>query len=83
MRHTFDSRLIQAGISPFLVARLMGHSIPLNSPALKQTYHYTHLTEETARSVVTALDGIERERLRRTQKDTNEGHYECGPLRRL
>lgn len=72
LRHTFGTRLIEAGVSEFLVAKLMGHSIPTSSPSLKQTFHYTHLTEETVRTVIAALDGIERERLRRTRKDTNK-----------
>lgn len=76
LRHTFDSRLMEAGMNPLIVSRLMGHSAPGRGDAhLKMTYHYTHATEQSRTNAVEILDSINSVRLKRTQKtqtrDTN------------
>lgn len=74
LRHTFDSRLMESGVNPLVVSRLMGHSgSHQNVGGLKMTYHYTHLTERGADGAIEALDSIEKERLRLTTA-TNRGH---------
>ena len=74
LRHTFDSRLMESGVNPLVVSRLMGHSgSHKNVGDLKMTYHYTHVTERGASGAIEALDAIEKERLRLTSA-TNRGH---------
>lgn len=51
LRHTFGSRLGQAGVSPFVIARLMGHA------DLKRTMIYVHLTERDEREAVECVFG--------------------------
>lgn len=66
LRHTFDSRLMEAGFNPLIVSRLMGHSSPAHRADLKMTYHYTHLTETAFTGAIAALDAIEATRIERT-----------------
>lgn len=63
LRHTFDSRLIERGIAPMVVSRLMGHAAPRDGSPM--TYHYTHATDSTAGNAIDALEKINSERLRR------------------
>ena len=49
LRHTFASRLADAGIDAFTIAELMGHS------TLEMTKRYTHVTDERKRKAVAAL----------------------------
>ncbi len=51
LRHTFATRLSEAGMSSELIARLLGHS------QVKTTYRYLNVTEETARRAVEILKG--------------------------
>ena len=46
LRHTFGTRLGERGVSPFIIAELMGHS------DIKMTARYTHPTEEGKRAAV-------------------------------
>jgi integrase len=48
LRHTFGTRLAEAGHSEATIAELMGHSEP------KTTRRYTHGTERAKRSAVEA-----------------------------
>jgi integrase len=48
-RHTFGTRLGEAGISPFVIAELMGHA------DIKMTARYTHPTETGKRAAVEVL----------------------------
>ena len=49
LRHTFASRLADAGVDAFTIAELMGHS------TLEMTKRYTHATDERKRNAVAAL----------------------------
>jgi integrase len=49
LRHTFASRLADAGVDAFTIAELMGHS------TLEMTKRYTHVTDERKRKAVAAL----------------------------
>src|SRR5215210_2979975 len=49
LRHTFASRLADAGVDAFTIAELMGHS------TLEMTKRYTHVTDERKRRAVAAL----------------------------
>ena len=49
LRHTFASRLADAGVDAFTIAELMGHS------TLEMTKRYTHATDERKRKAVAAL----------------------------
>ncbi len=51
MRHTFATRLKDAGIGPFTVRDLLGHA------TIRMTDYYTHATPETMRRGVEALTG--------------------------
>ena len=46
LRHTFGTRLGDAGVSPFIIAELMGHS------NIQMTARYTHPTEGGKRAAV-------------------------------
>lgn len=50
LRHTFATRLAEAGMSSDLIARLLGHS------QQRTTYRYLNITEETARKAVELLE---------------------------
>ena len=52
-RHTFATRLIQAGVDLYTVQRLLGHK----SPAM--TARYAHHSTESLRSPVEVLDKLE------------------------
>ena len=52
LRHTFASRLTQAGVSPLFVAQIMGHS----SPSILQTY--AKAIDEYRRSAITKLEAL-------------------------
>ena len=67
LRHTFDSRLMEAGFNPLIVSRLMGHAAPVQRNDLKMTYHYTHLTETGLMGAIAALDSLESARIHKTQ----------------
>jgi integrase len=49
LRHTFASRLADAGVDAFTIAELMGHS------TLEMTKRYTHMTDERKQRAVAAL----------------------------
>ena len=49
LRHTFASRLADAGVDAFTITELMGHS------TLEMTKRYTHVTDERKRNAVAAL----------------------------
>jgi integrase len=49
LRHTFATRLSEAGMTSDLIARLLGHS------QTKTTYRYVNITEETAKRAVELL----------------------------
>ncbi|HEY6388260.1 MAG TPA: site-specific integrase [Candidatus Acidoferrum sp.] len=70
MRHTFASRLTQAGVSPLFVAQIMGHS----SPSILQTY--ARVIDEYRRSAISKLDA-----LRVLQTVQTEGQTEASPKR--
>lgn len=53
LRHTFATRLAEAGMSSDLIARLLGHT------QTKTTYRYLNITEETARKAVELLEGAD------------------------
>jgi integrase len=50
LRHTFATRLIEAGMSPRAVQRWLGHA------SLKQTERYTHPSEGYEREAILALE---------------------------
>jgi integrase len=50
LRHTFCPRLLQKGVAPAVVQRIMGHS------NLEQTLHYFHITPEALESARAALE---------------------------
>ena len=52
LRHTFASRLTQAGVSPIFVAQIMGHS----SPSILQTY--AKAIDEYRRSAISKLESF-------------------------
>ncbi len=52
LRHTFASRLTQAGVSPLFVAQIMGHS----SPSILQTY--ARAIDEYRRSAISKLESF-------------------------
>ncbi|MCU1307454.1 MAG: xerD 1 [Acidobacteriaceae bacterium] len=52
LRHTFASRLTQAGVSPLFVAQIMGHS----SPGILQTY--AKAIDEYRRSAISKLESF-------------------------
>jgi len=52
LRHTFASRLTQAGVSPIFVAQIMGHS----SPSILQTY--AKAIDEFRRSAISKLESF-------------------------
>lgn len=52
LRHTFASRLTQAGVSPLFVAQIMGHS----SPSILQTY--AKAIDEFRRSAISKLESF-------------------------
>lgn len=64
LRHTFASRLTESGVSPFIVALLLGHTTP------KMSYHYTHLTPKMAEQIADALRAAEDVRIGRAQPQT-------------
>jgi integrase len=49
LRHTFGTRLAEAGCSEATIAELMGHSDP------QTTRRYTHATDRTKRAAVEAV----------------------------
>jgi len=49
LRHTFASRLAEAGVDAFTIAELMGHS------TLEMTKRYTHAADERKRKAVASL----------------------------
>ena len=51
LRHTFATRLKDAGVDPFTARDLLGHA------TLRMTNYYTHATAETMRCGVQALGG--------------------------
>jgi integrase len=52
LRHTFASRLTEAGVSPIFVAQIMGHS----SPSILQTY--ARAIDEFRRSAISKLEAL-------------------------
>lgn len=52
LRHTFASRLTEAGVSPIFVAQIMGHS----SPSILQTY--AKAIDEYRRSAISKLEAL-------------------------
>jgi integrase len=52
LRHTFATRLAEAGMVNDLIARLLGHS------QSRMTYRYTNITEETARRAADILGRV-------------------------
>ena len=58
LRHTFATRLKDAGVDPFTMRDLLGHA------TLRMTNYYTHATPETMRRGVEALTGAGRESAR-------------------
>lgn len=64
LRHTFASRLTENGVSPFIVALLLGHTTP------KMSYHYTHLTSKMAEQITSSLRLSEAQRIDRAQPQT-------------
>jgi integrase len=52
LRHTFASRLTQAGVSPIFVAQIMGHS----SPSILQIY--VKAIDEYRRSAISKLESF-------------------------
>lgn len=52
LRHTFASRLTEAGVSPLFVAQIMGHS----SPSIQQTY--VKAIDESRRSAISKLEAL-------------------------
>jgi integrase len=54
LRHTFGTRLAEAGVSEAVIAELMGHTDP------KTTRRYTHGTERGKREAVEAALNVER-----------------------
>jgi integrase len=50
LRHTFATRLAEAGMSNDLIARLLGHS------QIKTTYRYLNITEDTAKRAIELLE---------------------------
>jgi integrase len=55
LRHTFATRLVQAGVDLYKVARLLGHK------DIKMTQRYAHHYPESLRDGVEVLDGLELE----------------------
>jgi integrase len=53
LRHTFATRLIQAGVDLYTVQRLLGHKTP------GMTQRYAHHSTESLRSSVEVLDKLE------------------------
>jgi integrase len=51
LRHTFATRLKDAGVDPFTVRDLLGHA------TIQMTNYYTHATPETMRRGVESLTG--------------------------
>ncbi len=49
LRHTFSTRMKDAGVNPFIVRDWLGHR------TIEMTNHYTHATPETMRQAVAAL----------------------------
>ncbi len=58
LRHTFATRLKDAGVDPFTVRDLLGHA------TIEMTNHYTHATPDTMRRGVETLAGAARESAR-------------------
>jgi integrase len=58
LRHTFAMRLKDAGVDPFTVRDLLGHS------TIQMTNYYTHATPETMRKGVESLTGAAAESTR-------------------
>lgn len=58
LRHTFATRLKDAGVDPFTVRDLLGHA------SIQMTNYYTHATPETMRRGVEALTGADRKSTR-------------------
>src|ERR1700676_1651351 len=52
LRHTFASRLTEAGVSPLFVAQIMGHS----SPSILQTY--AKAIDEYRRTAISKLEAL-------------------------
>jgi integrase len=52
LRHTFASRVTQAGVSPIFVAQIMGHS----NPSILQTY--AKAIDEYKRSAISKLEAL-------------------------
>jgi integrase len=52
LRHTFASRVTQAGVSPIFVAQIMGHS----NPSILQTY--AKAIDEYKRSAISRLEAL-------------------------
>jgi integrase len=50
LRHTFDTRLIERNINPFVVKELMGHA------TLAQTNHYAHVSVGELHQAVKTLE---------------------------
>ena len=51
LRHTFGSRLAQAGVSLIAIKELMGHS------DIRVTLRYAHLMQSNLKDAIRALDG--------------------------
>ena len=50
LRHTFDTRLIEQNVNPFVVKELMGHA------TLKMTEHYSHIGVSELHQAVKTLE---------------------------
>jgi len=62
LRHTFASRVTQAGVSPIFVAQIMGHS----SPSILQTY--AKAIDEYRRSAISKLEELREAHLRQSTR---------------
>lgn len=54
LRHTFATRLAEAGVDPFTIRDLLGHT------TVRMSSDYTHSTPETRKSAIAGLGGVKK-----------------------
>ncbi len=74
LRHTFGTRLADAGVDVVKIKELMGHA------SIVTTMRYIHATDQGKRGAITVLSDYRQQRQKRRHKFvTNEERHHCPP----